>query len=179
MDRKKWLAPTVLVLALAGGAISGCIATGPDGEQTIEALEGMSELQFNKWQLYIQLGVKIGANRLLAEDMTTEEELDMVASVLETVRDQAVVPGSTGIIMPALENSGLTNDEVQLLLLIVEEELMQRGALDWIDPTTGSVAFSPRTKTLLTSVADSLREASLLNESELRQGMMLQEEFNQ
>ena len=32
MEKKKWIAPAVLALVLAGGAISGCVATD-NGEQ--------------------------------------------------------------------------------------------------------------------------------------------------
>lgn len=174
MKRKKWIAPAVLVLALAGGAISGCMTTS-DGEQGIEALEGMTDLEFNKWKLYITLGTKIGANRLLAEEAVTAEELEIAATALETVCDQSVVPGATQIITPALEEAGLTNDEVQLLLLIVEQELLSRGALEWIDPETGLVALSPRTKELLTAVSDSLRSAAALSEQEVEQGMQAED----
>lgn len=174
MKRKKWIAPAVLMLALAGGAISGCVSTGEDGEQGIEALEGMTDLEFNKWKLYLTLGTKIGANRLLAEGVVTAEELDLTATAIETARDQSIVPGATAIITPALEEAGLTNDEVQLLLLIVEQELMSRGALEWLDPETGLVAFSPRTKELLTAVADALRSAALLSGTELEQGKELE-----
>lgn len=176
MERKKWIAPAVIVLALAGGAISGCLSTG-DGEQGIEALESMTDLEFNKLTLYVTLGTKIAANRALAEGAVTEEELDLAATALETVRDSSVVPGATSIITPALEEAGLTNDEVQLLLLIVEQELLSRGALEWLDPATGLVAFSPRTKSLLTSVADSLRAAALLTEEEAQQGIELEAEL--
>lgn len=175
MDRKKWIAPAVLVLALAGGSISGCMTTN-DGEQGIEALEGMTDLEFNKWKLYVSLGTKIGANRLLAEGLVTEEELDIAATAIETARDQSVVPGSTAIITPALQEAGLTNDEVQLLLLIVEQELMSRGALDWIDPETGLVAFSPRTKELLTAVADALRAAETITDNEVEKGRLIEVE---
>lgn len=168
MKRKKIIAPVILMLALFGGAISGCVAT-QDGEQGVEALESMTDLEFNKWKLYVTLGTKIGANRLLAEDVTTETELNLAATALETVRDQSVVPGATSLIVPALQEAGLTNDEVQLLLLIVEQELLQRGALDWIDPNTGVVALSPRTKELLTAVADSLRAATNISEKEMQQ----------
>lgn len=177
MERKNWIAPAILVLALAGGAISGCMSTG-DGEQGIEALESMSDLEYSKWKLYLTLGTKIGANRLLSEGVVTEEELDIAATALETVRDQSVVPGATSIITPALEEAGLTNDAVQLLLLIVEQELMSRGALEWLDPETGLIALSPRTKDLLTTIADALRSATLVTGEEIQQGMQLESEFN-
>lgn len=160
MKKKKWLTSAMLVLVLAGGSISGCTSTNGSGEQSIEALEAMTDLEFNKWKLYVQLGVKIGANRLLAEEIATESELELAATVLETLRDQTIIPGTTSAISGALESAGLTNDEVQLLLLIVEQELVSRGALDWISPETGTIALSPRTKELLTVLAEALRTAT-------------------
>lgn len=173
MKRKSWITPVLLVLALAGG-VSGCASTGESGEQGVEALEGMTDLEFSKWKLYVTLGTKIGANRLLAEEVVSEAELSLAATVLETVRDQSVVPGSTALITPALVEAGLTGEEVQLLLLIVEQELLARGALEWLDPETGLVALSPRTKELLTAVADSLRSATLLSGEEMQQGKELE-----
>jgi len=177
MERKKWIAPTILVLALAGGALSGCVLTG-DGEQGVEFIEGMTDLEFSKWKIYIQLGVKVGANRMLEEGTVTEEELDIAAAALEAVRDEPIIPGAASLIMPALAEAGLTNDEVQLLLLIVEQELLSRGALEWVDPETGVISLSPRTKELLTVVADSLRAAELLTDEEFEQGLVLEAEYN-
>lgn len=177
MERKKWMLSAVLALVVAGGAISGCVTT-PDGEQGVEAIESMSELDFNKWKLYVTLGTKIGANRLLAEGLVNEQELELTAAVLETVRDQSIVTGATSLLIPALEEAGLNNDEIELLLIIVEQELLSRGALEWVDPETGIVSLSPRTKELLTTVASSLRSAVLLTEDEEEQGLRLEAEFN-
>lgn len=149
----------ILVAMLGGGTISGCLTTG-DGEQSIEAIEAMTDQEYNKWKLYWSLGVKIGANRLITENVLKIEEVELIAVTLETVRDQSVVPGATSIIQPALEDAGLTNDEVQLLFLVVEQELLARGALSWIDPDTGLVALSPRTKELLTLLADNIRSVT-------------------
>ena len=175
MRKKKWIAPLILALALAGGSISGCVTTD-SGEQGIEALEGMSEYQYGKWKLYIQLGVKIGANELLEDEIVTEEELDLAASALEMIMSQPVTVGATTLVGPALEEVGLNSDEIELLLLIVEQELLSRGAMDWMS-SNGTVALSPRTVEILTLVADALRAASVITEEEMQQGMMLQEEF--
>jgi hypothetical protein len=92
--KMKKFVPILLMLALFSGAISGCMSTS-DGEQGIEALEAMTDVEYNKWKLYLQLGTKIGANRLLASETVTEGELELVATTLETVRDQSIVPGTT------------------------------------------------------------------------------------
>jgi hypothetical protein len=175
MERKKWIVPAILTLILAGSSISGCVST-ENGEQGIEALEGMSELEYSKWKLYIQLGVKVGGNLLLEEGAVTEEELDLAASALELVRDQSIITGTQGVIGPALEDVGLTSSEIHDLLSILELELASRGALSWINPETGLIKFSPRTQELLTAVADSLRAATLVSGEELRMYDELQAE---
>lgn len=175
MERKKWITPLILAIALGGVAISGCVTT-PNGEQSIEVLEGMSEYQYGKWKLYIQLGVKIGANELLEDEVVTEEELDLAASALEMIRDQPVTSGATSIVGPALTEVGLNSDEIELLLLILEQELLSRGAMDWVG-SDGAVALSPRTVEILTLVADALRAATVVTEEEMQTGMTLREEF--
>lgn len=160
----KFLASLLLV---ACPVVISCSTT--NGQHGSPAIEQMSEVEYNKWKLYIQLGVKIGANRLLQEQVVSEDTLNATATVLETVRDQTVVPGANAFLTNALKDSGLNNDEVQLLLLVVEQELIERGALDWIDPNTGLVALSPRTKDVLTLVADALRSALIVTENEMRQ----------
>jgi len=175
MEKKKWIAIGVLGLALGVGAVTGCVTTG-DG-QGIKALEEMSDLEYARWQLYITLGVKIAANRALTEDLVSASELNTAATALEILRDQTVVSGATSLILPALESAGLTSEEVQLLLLIVEQELLSRGALEWLDPETGIVALSPRTKEMLTRVADALRSATVVSAEEVIEGEALEVEF--
>ena len=147
-----------------------------DGQGGLQTIEQMAETDFNQWKLYIQLGVKIGANRLLQEEVVSREELATAATAIEAVRDQAIIPGATSFIIPALEKAGLTNDEIVLLLLVVEEELKERGALAWIDPLTGTIALSPRTKDLLTIVANALRP-TVVFASEVQEAQMLEKQF--
>jgi len=175
MNRSKYIGPAVLALILAGGALSGCAST--DSGQGIEAIEQMSELDYNRWSLYVQLGVKIGANRLLEEGVVTEDELEITAVALETIRDQDFVPAGSSLVQTALQDVGLTSDEIELLLLIVEQELTARGALDWVNPDTGMVELSDRTEALLTMVADALRSATLVTDTESEQGQVLEAEF--
>ena len=176
MERKNWIAVGVLGLVLSAGALTGCASMG-EGEQGIEALEQMSDLEYSKWQLYITLGVKIASNRALAEGVVSADELDLAATALETLQVQTIMPGATSLILPALEDVGLTSEEVQLLLLIVEQELLARGALEWLDPQTGLVAISPRTKEMLGVVAGALRSATALSEEEVIEGEALEAEY--
>lgn len=171
MNRKKWIAPAVLVLALAGGAISGCITT--DNGQGIEVIENMSEKQYNKWRLYLQLSAKIGANRALSEGVVTEEDLGLIAEAIRQAANDPVVPGASSILLPILEDFGLSQDEAGLILLIVEQELLSRGALEWVDPETGTIGFSPRTKELLNTIADAIDSAAVLSEEEIQTGAEL------
>lgn len=176
MSKKKWIAPLVLAIMLGGASLSGCVST--DGGKGIQALEQMSELDFSKWKLYIQLGVKIGANRLLEEQAVSAEDLELAATAIETARDQTAVPGTKSFIKDALAEAGLKNDEIELLLVIVEQELIARGALDWINPETGLVEWSPRTKEMLTIVANALRSATAVTAVEVEQGKQLEAQFN-
>lgn len=173
---KKWIIPLALVAAVGVASLSGC--AGPGGTQGVQALEEMSDLQFSKWKMYVQLGVKIAANRLLSEGVVSVQDLELAATALETVRDQSGIPGTKTFIQDALKDVGLTNDELELVLVLVEQELLSRGVLDWINPETGVVEWSPRTKDLLTTVASSLRSAATVTPQEAEQGAVLREEFN-
>lgn len=154
---KTTIATGVVLLALAGGAVSGCLTTG-DG--TVQGIEEMTELEYAKWQLYVTLGVKIGSARLLAEGAITVAELELAATAIELIIQTPLESGTTSLILPALQSVGLTSDEVQLLLLIAEQELLARGALEGLtDPVSGIVELSPRAQELLQRVADSLRGA--------------------
>ena len=52
--------------------------------------------------------------------------------------------------------------------LIAEDQLLKRGALDWLDPVTGVVALSPRTKEVLTLIAGALRSVATITQAEMR-----------
>ena len=62
--------------------------------------------------------------------------------------------------------------------MIVEQELISRGALDWINPETGLIEWSPRTKEMLTIVANALRSAATVTNDEVEQGKQLEAQFN-
>lgn len=172
-NKKLWLAPIIAVACL--GAVS---CTSTENGKSIQGLEEMTDVDFNKWKLYLQLGTQIGANRLLKSGAVSESDLEIAATALETLRDQDVVPGVESGITTALEDAGLTNEEVKLLLLIVEQELLARGALDWINPDTQMVELSPRTQDLLTLIAKSLRDAANVTSQNLIIGEELEAEFN-
>ena len=146
----------ILVLALFCGTVSTSCVTGRDG-QGIETLEQMTDVEFSQFQSYTRLSVKIGGNRLLEENLVTKAELEIAAFAIETLRDQTIDPGVSHFINEALAKAGLTNDEIELLLLIVQQELESRGAFKWLNPTTGVIELSLRTKQLLTTVSTALR----------------------
>jgi len=180
--RKVLMIAMVGVLAAMPMTLAGCASTS-SGEQGIESLENMTELDYNRWKLYIQLGVKIGANRLIEEGVLSDTELELMAGVIETVATKPVTVGATSIIKTALEDAlaeaGLTNDEAVFVLLIAEQELMARGALDGVlDPTTGVVNLSPRTKDMLQVIADALRSAGIVTSEEQVQAMVMDADFS-
>ena len=176
MGRKKWITIGVLAAVLSAGAVSGCLATGDGG---IQAIEQMSDSDYAKWRLYVTLGVKIGANRLLGEGMVSVDELELIASTLEALRDQSFMQGGQSFILPALREAGLTNDEITLVMLILEQELLEHGALSWIDSDTGLIALSPRTKEVLTDVVVALRSAAVITPAEGKQAMKMNADFSQ
>lgn len=143
----------------------------------IQPLEQMNELEYENWKVYIQLGVKVAANRLLQEGTISESELVTMADVIDTVTTSTVLPGATSILSSAIEQAGLTSDEARLLVAIVERELLARGALDWVDPATGTASLSPRTKEILGIVSVSLRSAKAVTPTENAQAQVLEAQF--
>ncbi len=168
MNINKWIITGVLV-------VTGCVST--DDGRGVEAIENMSELSYNNFKNFVRLGVKIAASRSLDEGLVSQNDLNAAAVAVETLRDATIVPGATSLILPALENAGLTSDEIMLILLIAEQQLLKRGALDWLDPETGLVALSPRTKEVLTLVAGSLRSAATVTQAEVLDTYILALEF--
>jgi hypothetical protein len=159
------LAGVLAIPAISGGGVS-CVSTD-QGQQGLVALENMEEAEYNKWKLYVSLGVKVAANRLLEEGTVEAEELELAASVLETLEGTTVLEGAQSLVRPALENAGLSNDEVMLVLLVAEQELLSRTPLvSLVDSETGTLSLTPRSKELLLLVAESLRTALELTEEE-------------
>jgi len=158
--KKQWLAALGLVSVLGLAPMTGCTTT-PDG-QGLEFIESYDEQEFFKFKTYMRLSVKVAVNRLLTEGVVTQEEVLMVADIVEQAIETPVVAGATSILEPILEAQGLTNDEIALIVLIAEQELISRGALDWLDPVTGRVGLSPRTKELLGDVVEGLRTAQAI-----------------
>lgn len=180
LDKKKLIMPAVLAVVLgigvATGSLSGCVATG--NGQGVEALESMSETEFAKWRLYISLTTKIASSRLISNGLVKAEDVALAAEALKLLREQPIVEGGTSLIKPVLEDVGLGGSEIELLLLVVEQELLSRGALDYIDPETGLVALSPRTKDVLAVVENSLRAATEeVTQEESQQAQQLETEF--
>lgn len=154
----------------------GCVSTGEGSG--VELIEQMDEQEYNKWKLYISLSTKIAANQLVESGLVSQDDLDLAAAVVEATKESQIVPGATSLIEPKLQELGLTNDEVALLLLVLEQELLARGMLEWVDPLTGVVSLSPRTKELLGIIAESLRTASGVTEEETETGKTLNAEFS-
>lgn len=178
----KWKAIATLgiVGVLAVGAISGAGCTTLGGGQGVEALEQMSQLEYDNWKLYISLGVKIGARRLLDEGIVSASDLATAASVVENVSTKPILPGATSLLEGPLTEAGFTNDEAKLVLLIVERELLSRNGLTGVlDPETGLVNLAPRTKEVLQLVATSLRGATEVTPAEFERAAEMNADFSQ
>lgn len=163
----------VSCIALSSGLVS-CATTNGNG---VKPLEEMTELEYSKWKLYIQLGVKIGANRLLQEGIVTQDQLGIAAAAIDGIQGEPVTGGIKSLIVPALRKAGFENDEVEFILLIAEQELLARGALDWLNPETNILELSPRTKEVLTIVANALRTAGTVTPTEKTQASSMNADF--
>jgi hypothetical protein len=170
---KNGFAVLMLCAALSSGFVtSSCTTTGG-----VKPLEEMTELEYSKWKLYIQLGVKIGANRLLQEGVVTQDQLGVAAAAIDGIQGEPVAGGVKSLIVPALRKAGFANDEVEFILLVAEQELLARGALDWINPETNLFELSPRTKEVLAIVANALRTAGVVTPDEQTQATEMNADF--
>jgi len=173
---KKMIAMLVLVGALLVGSSIACISSG--NGSGVKPLEQMTELEYSKWKLYIQLGVKISANRLLEEGVVTHDQLNIAAGVIDGIKGEPVTGGAKSLIVPALRKAGFHNDEIEFILVVAEQELIARGALDWLNPETNIIELSPRSKEMLTVVADALRTAGVVTEQEKAQSSQMKADFS-
>lgn len=156
---KKYLLTSALVLGTLIAA-SGCLTTDEDGNTTLMGLDEMSELEYSRMSIYISLGVKIGASRLLEAEQVDADTLNLVADVLEGLVGEPLLELAGGWITNAVSDSvPLTNDELLLLLIIVEQEVLTRGGGTYIDDVTGELLLTERTEDLLLVVASALRSA--------------------
>lgn len=161
-----------LLALLCGQASMSCSGPG-----SIKQIEEMSDLEYSKWSLYIQLGVKIGANRLVQEGVVTTSQLNVAAGVIEGIGGEPIAGGVKSLILPALQKAGFQNDEVEFILLVAEQELLARGALEWINPQTNVLELSPRTLEILKIVANSLRTAGVVTSAEANQASQMKADF--
>lgn len=170
--KKTWIMLAMLAI-MAVGSVS-CTTTNGNG---VKPLEQMTELEYSKWKLYIQLGVKIGANRLLQEGIVNTGQLNVAAGAIEAVKGEPVEGGAKSLIVPALRKAGFQNDEVEFILLVAEQELAARGALEWLNPETNVLELSPRTKEVLDVVAGALRSAGIVTPAEQTQAQEMKADF--
>lgn len=157
---KNYILPIVLATLLGTSiATTSCISAG--SEQGVVLIENMSEQEFTKWRLYISLTTKVVASRLVDEGLVSREELALAAQALELVRDGSLPPdlSTSSILKPALEKVGLKDSEIELALLVIEQEILKRGIVPFADPVTGLVSLSPRTKSVLNEMINSLKTA--------------------
>lgn len=153
MKKKIWASLLLVCGLMAAPNLSGCVST-QDGQQGVEFIENMDDVSFDRWQLYVSLTVKIGANRLLEEGIVTADELLLAADVMEAAQAANVPVGAVSLLEPLFIEVGLNNDEMLLVLLIVEQELLSHGvSLD--------TNLSLRTKAVLQGAANAIRAVIL------------------
>jgi|APGre2960657404_1045060.scaffolds.fasta_scaffold07590_7 hypothetical protein len=124
----------------------------------LTAVEDLSENDFNKWKLYVELGVKIGANRLIEEQKVSREELTKVSDAMDLVLTQPATTVGQMLLQKALIDSGIHNDEIRLILAIAENEIISRSGYQYVN-LDGIVNLTPRTRELLMAISFSLRTA--------------------
>jgi hypothetical protein len=145
-----------LTVAISSFTLTSCPSTGQGAGLT--AIENLSEQDFNKWKLYVQLGVKIGANRLVEENKTSQEELVKIADCLDMILSQPLSVIGQNLLQKALQDSGIKNDELALILAIAENEILARSGYVYTTED-GLVNLTPRTRDLLLGVSNALRMA--------------------
>lgn len=165
----------MLCLALTSGFTACTTTSNGNG---VKSLEQMTELEYSKWKLYIQLGVKIGANRLLQEGVVNHDQLNIAAAAIDGIKGEPVAGGAKSLIVPALRKAGFSNDEIEFILIIAEQELLARGALHWLNPETNVFELSPRTQEVLTLIANALRTAGVVTPAEKTKASELKADFS-
>lgn len=167
----------IAVLALVGVFMMGSTSCVTTSDGHVKTLEEMTQVEFDNFKLYVQLGVKIGANRLVQERVVTTEELGVAATIIDGIQSKPVTGGARAILVPALQQAGFYQDEVELILLIAENQLWSRGALDWLNPETGVIELSPRTREVISLIADALRTAGTVTQEEQSQATAMRADF--
>lgn len=175
--KNRFLTTLCLLACLGCGTYAISVACTTTGGNGVKPLEEMTELEYSKWKLYIQLGVKIGANRLLQEGIVSTGQLNVAAGAIEAIKGEPVVGGAKSLIIPALRNAGFNNDEVEFILLVAEQELLARGALEWLNPETNVFELSPRTQEVLDIIAAALRSAGTVTPAEQDQAHQMNADF--
>lgn len=153
-------------------AISGGCTTTPEGQQGIQGIEEMSDVDFNRLKLYSSLGVKIAASTLVAEGEVDPNDLDTAADVLEDIKVTPVLGSAELLIQTLLAelDTPLTDESVEALLEIAVFELQAQGILDSLNPD-GTLNLTPRTNELIDVLVDALRAAADTPVEELRAEM--------
>lgn len=154
---------------------TGCVSTGSG--QGLATLEEMDDASFARLQLFVSLGVRVGANRLVTEEIVEAEVLNVVAGVVEEVASSTSVVGSVSeLLSERLAEVGLTAEEVQLLFLLAEQAIAERGGLTVIT-IDGQSLLSDRSRALLTTIAAALRQP-VVTEAEFSTALALGADFS-
>lgn len=156
----------LVALPVTGIALSGCVAT--DGEQGLQTLEQMSEIDYRRLKLYSTLGVKIAAHRLVAEGTVSAEDLVTAADLLSSIKSTPILGGAEFLIEELLASGGLDSVEVEALVQIVVFELQARGVFDLL-ALDGTIVLAPRTEDFIDSLIAAVRSAGVVSAGELEE----------
>lgn len=163
---RKFLLALSLMLPLCGG-IQSCILT-PDGGG-FETIENMTEVQFNRWILGLQLTTLLSARTAINNNWTTQEDLNVAASVIDAIKDQPIILVTEQAFREYLMSIGLTNMEATAIVMLIRNELVNAGILSFMDETTGQLLLTPRTEQILTLLADALRNATVIQQTQVNE----------
>ena len=94
----------LLICMLAMFPLFGSACVGAGASQKIEE---MSETDFNKFALYVELGTKIGFSRLIDENVVSVSEATLLADGLDTLAKGPVTVVGESVIRDFLEKNGI------------------------------------------------------------------------
>ena len=136
--------------------VTGCMSN-PDGEQGIEYIEDMTDVEFNRFMVRASLGLQLGVELYLDSNPDDLQHILDIADLLEDVATRPISDLTSDVLTDAVGESGLTETQATLAVLLLEDLLREVGGLDPVMNADGTFSLSPRTQTLLVTVATALR----------------------
>lgn len=150
-----------ILAALALVALAGAVVIGGNGcASTEQRLNEMTETQYQTWVQVTTLASKVTARRLVEEEVIDADDLDLLAGVAEAAATGNFTEPASDLLGPLLEEQGIYQEEIQLVLLLVQQAIQDRGGFDFVTNEDGTYSVGPRTAGLLNAAAAGLRAVS-------------------